>query len=207
MAKQLVAGLKGRGLDATYFYGHRLTYLRGGTRKSLAIAFKSFWRHMGRALTELERHRLAKALFDLATTLDYIFVLWRLGILRRRHRIVVVDRYVADVIAYLRFLGPSRLAEPALIGISFVPDLPILFDIPPSDALARKQEQTLAELQRYAKAYESLRERLGLIAINARPSADEVLAHIEQMLVGRLVGTTSRGEGLSATSSSPDDRG
>jgi len=199
IANGLVASLRDRGLDAVYFYGHRLTYLRGGTRRSFAIAFKSFWRHVGRSLPELDRHRLAKALFDVATILDYVIVLWRLAILQKPRRILIVDRYVADVIAYLRMLGPGRLAEPFLVGMSFVPDIPILFEITPREVLARKQEQSLHELERYAEAYSDLKDRLHLVPVDARPSEHEVRSRIEGILLGELQGGFGTGVAPVAT--------
>jgi len=189
VANRVVEALRGRGLDAVYFYGHRITYLRGGTRRSFAIAFKSFWRHAGRSLQDLQDHRSAKALFDTVTLLDYLLVLWRLAILLKPRRIVIVDRYVADVIAYLRGMGPGRLAEPVLIGMSLVPDVPILFDIAPPEALVRKREQTLAELERYAADYEELRDRLRLVPVDAREPEAEVRSKVEAMLTSELGAT------------------
>ncbi|OGS49191.1 MAG: hypothetical protein A3K68_03785 [Euryarchaeota archaeon RBG_16_68_13] len=186
-AQDLVSSLNSRGLRAVYFYGHRPAYLRGGAHVSFAIAFKSFWRRSGRALPELEKHRRAKLAFDIATLLDYIYVQWKLSHVLRPNTIVVSDRYVADVIAYLRFLGPVKESLAGLlVRYSHEPDVAMFFDIRPEEALKRKQEQTPEELDKFARGYADLREILGLAAIDASRSVSEVRMHVEQIMAKEL---------------------
>ena len=186
-AEQLVAGLKKRGVNAVYFYGHRLSYQEEGEHLSVAIAFRSFWRHVGRELPELERYRFAKAVFDGCTFLDYLIVRWRLSAVLKPGTIVVCDRYVADVLAFLRFLGPLRgSVEGLLVGTSINPDLAFLFQIDPEAAFSRKQEQTLDELVRFAEAYAGLEDLLGLDRIRAGESMDEVQSQIRRALEVKL---------------------
>jgi len=189
-AKELVASLKSAGIDATYFYGHRPAYLREGTQVSFAIAFKSFWKRAGRSLLDLEDHRWAKVAFDLATLLDYIYVQWKLSRFLRPNRVVVSDRYVADVIAFMRFHGPVKenLAG-LLVRYSYEPDIAIFFDIDVAEALSRKQEQTPAELEKFIQGYADLRENLGLAAVDARKSVGEVRTQVERIVARGLPST------------------
>ncbi len=174
-AEAVVATMKASGLRVVYYYAHRLSYQSHGTHISLAIGFRSFWRRTGRDLKELDRHPHAKLVFDLLTVMDYTTVLWRLALMRRPNRVIVVDRYVADVMGYMRFLGPShRLAEGILLGLSFEPDLALYFKITPEVAFTRKQEQTLEELGRFYRGYEALEHLLRLTPIDANRSQAEV---------------------------------
>jgi len=196
-AQDLVSSLNSKGIRAVYFYGHRPAYLRGGTHVSFAIAFKSFWRRTGRALPELEKHRRAKILFDIATLLDYIYVQWKLSHVLSPNTIVVSDRYVADVIAYLRFLGPVKESLAGLlVRYSYEPDIAMFFDISPKEALKRKQEQTPEELDKFARGYADLREILGLAAVDASRSVSEVRTQVEQIVAKELQLPSSAAAGM-----------
>jgi len=186
-ARDLVASLNSKGLRAEYFYGHRPAYLRGGTQISFAIAFKSFWKRTGHSLPDLEKHGWAKMLFDVTTLLDYVYVQWKLSRILRPNTIVVSDRYVADVIAYLRFLGPVKESLAGLlVRYSHEPDIAIFFDISPSAALSRKQEQTPAELEKFMRGYADLRQVLGLAAVDAALSISEVRMRVEEIVMKDL---------------------
>lgn len=175
IARELVSSLRARGFNAVYFYGHRPAYLRDGSQISFAIAFKSFWKRAGRTLAELERHRWAKIVFDVTTLLDYIYVQWKLSRQMGPNTVVVSDRYVADVIASIRFLGPVKtIVSGLLVRYSYEPDVAIFFEIKPEQALNRKQEQTLAELEKFAGGYSDLRERLRLVTVDAGRTLSEV---------------------------------
>jgi thymidylate kinase len=170
-----------------YFYGHRLSYQEEGEHVSAAIAFRSFWRHVGRELPELKKHALAKAVFDVCTLLDYLRVRWRLLRVLRPGTVVVADRYVADVLAFLRFLGPVRgSVEGLLVGTSIEPDIGFHFQIDPEVAFARKQEQTLDELKRFAEAYSGLEDLLGLDRIRAGELPEEVQSQLGTALERKL---------------------
>lgn len=186
-ARHLVSVLESRGYAADYFYGHRISYQAGGTHVSFAIGLRFFWRHVGRSLVELDRHPRVKALFDALTLLDYLLVLRRLSAILAPGKIVITDRYVADAIAYLRFLGATRRSiEGLMVGASVEPDLSFLFDIDPGTAFGRKQEQTLEELYRFAEAYADLRGLLRFVCIDARDNMDGVRRQLERALVDSL---------------------
>ncbi|GEM_PF-2766358 len=186
-ADRLVADLRARGFNTAYFYGHRLSYQEEGEHLSVAIAFRSFWRHVGRDLPELERHPFAKAVFDLCTLVDYLRVRWRLSSVLKPGTIVVTDRYVADVVAFLRFLGPVRgSVEGLLVGTSIEPDISFFFQIDPEVAFSRKQEQTLDELRRFAEAYSGLEDVLGLERVRAGGLVEEVQSELRTSLERKL---------------------
>ena len=186
-AKHLVSVLKNHGYKAVYFYGHRISYETEGAHVSFAIGFRFFWRHVGRSLTELERHPHGKALFDFLTFLDYLIVLRRLSAVLKRGTIVITDRYVADAIAYLRFLGPARRSiEGLMVGVSKEPDVSFFFDIDPVEAFRRKREQTFDELRRFARAYSDLQGLLQFARIDAGESVERIREQLELEIANEL---------------------
>ncbi len=182
-AKELVAALRGRGLDAVYVYAHRPAFHQAYFQPSFSIGFRAMWRRAGRIPEEFAHHPLVKTVYDLATLADHLLNQWRIFVRRRPRRILVVDRYVIDVLAYLRFLGPTRpLIERWLARLSYRPDVAVFFDIGPEEALQRKQEQTVEELRRFALAYSDLQQRFSVVKVDARPSKERVQARLEEVL-------------------------
>jgi len=187
-AKRLVNALRARGHRAAYFYAHRPSYHKEKKAQgSFSIAFKGVWRRVGHAPEELGHHPWLKVLLDFATFLDHLVVLARLSVQRQPGTLLIVDRYVPDVIAYLRFLGPTSPAVERLIErVSADPDVAVFFDIDPESAYARKQEQTLGELERFARIYEDLRRSFPFVPIDARPPINEVLEALQAVLEREL---------------------
>lgn len=187
VATWLVEALREHGVRATYFYGHRPSYHRDQKVRSLSILFRAIWRHIGRVPEELREHPRAKVVYDFLTFLDYVLVQRKLARHLRPDTVVLVDRYVYDVIMYLRFLGPSHPAlEWMLLAISPRPDVEIFFDIDPETALGRKQEQTPAELQRFAAVYRDLRRVWSPVVVDARASLHEVLSEVGTIVENEL---------------------
>lgn len=175
VAKALLERLRRQGVRAEYFYGHRQYFRAGEGNVSAAIVFKGVWRHIGRSLTDLREHPRAALTLDLLTLADYVSVQLRLSRLLRPGTVVIADRYVADVIAYLRSLGPPRQSIEGLVSaVSFPPDLALWFRLDPAIAYARKREEDPDSLRGYEAAYGELAEKLGLKPINAGRPADEV---------------------------------
>jgi dTMP kinase len=183
VAKRVVEALRAQGVRASYFYGHRPAYRKKVQTRSFAIAFRSFWRRSGRSLTDLRRHRYARLVFGLMTLLDYRLLMGRLRRILTPGQIVIMDRYVADVIAFIRFLGGGfEPLEGFLVGESIDPDAAILFDLRPDEAYARKQENSMEDLERYHAAYERLRKVLTLRPVDASRSVDAVAEDILRLL-------------------------
>jgi len=183
VAMDLVERLQEQGIRAEYFYGHRTAYRRRGTHVSFAIAFRSFWRHSHRDLGDLRRHRRARGMFALMTLLDYRLVMRRLRKVLVPGVVVVTDRYVADVLAFLRSLGGGfEPIEGLLIKVSIDPDATIFFDIDPETALRRKSEQTLEELRRFEEAYRDLRQIILMRTVDASKPVEEVVGQVLRLL-------------------------
>ena len=186
-AERLVASLRTRGVRAVYFYGHRPSYHKEKTQLSFSILFKSMWRRSGRTPEEFARHPRVKTVYDLATFLDYLIIQWRLFVRRRPNTIVIVDRYVPDILAYLRFLGPTRSSiESLFVATAFDPDVALFFDVSPTQAFIRKQEQTPEELQRFADVYTTLRKEIPLVTVDAGGTIDDVQAQLERVMRERV---------------------
>jgi len=178
-ADRLVASLRAKGFDAVSFYGHRWD----GRGASLAIAFESIWRRLAGKMERMERARVAKALYDALTFADYLRVLGRMSRLQGPRRIVVTDRYVADVIAFLRVRGPLlSTIEGLLLAVSYEPDVALLLELPPETALARKKEWSLPKLEQFSREYADLRTLLRLTPVDATLPAREVLDRIEEAI-------------------------
>jgi thymidylate kinase len=192
-AHGLVSRLRARGIRAEYFYGHRQAF---GPRLSFAIAFESIWKDIGRSLEDLRRDRGPRLLYDLLTCLDYLSVRWLLGKAHRRAEVIVIDRYVADVLAYLRFWGAVYGSlEGLLAGASLEPDLAILMRIDPDIAFARKREHSPERLHAVAKAYAEMTKLLRLVEVDAGRSIDQVEEDLERIVdatLGELDTTPTR---------------
>lgn len=175
VAKALLERLRRQGIPAEYIYGHRQYFRAGEGNVSAAIVFKGVWRHIGRSLTDLRGHPRAALTLDVLTLADYVLVQLRLSRLLRPGTVVIADRYVADVVAYLRSLGPPRQSIEGLVSaISFPPDVALWFQLDPAIAYARKREDDPDSLRGYEAAYGELAEELGLKPIDASRPADEV---------------------------------
>src|SRR3989449_6914760 len=192
VAKEIVRTLHGQGVNATYFYGHR-HFFRGGLRSlSPAVAFKAIWRRIGNSPENLRSFRAAKFLLDLLTVVDYIGVQARLGRHLRPGSVVVVDRYAVDVIVYLRSFGPGhQTVEGLLTGISFAPDVALLFEIDPSRARERKREEPLEMLTWVSQEYEKLAPVHCLTKIDANGPVSEVLSNVMRIVDAYLKGEAS----------------
>jgi dTMP kinase len=186
-AGSLVASLRSEGLDATSFYGHR-RHGGAGTGPSAALAFESVWKRVAGKMERLRVHPLAKALYDLATFADYVLVLHRLSKALAPGRVVVVDRYLADVIAYLRVRGALRTTiEGLLVAVAPEPDAAFLLELTPEAARSRKAEWPLEKLEQFDRAYRDLKTLLRLTPIDANGSPEQVVSQIRSRLDPRLI--------------------
>ncbi len=187
-AERLVGSLRASGFDAAYFYGHRKRWDPAtGATFSGGIAFESIWKRLAGRMDRLEAHPWAKALYDVATFADYLFVLGRLSGTMIPGRIVVTDRYVADVVAYLRTRGRLKLTiEGLFLAVSEEPDLALLLELDPEKALERKREWPLPKLRKFAAEYADLKTLLSLTPVDASGPPDEVFERIEALVRNRL---------------------
>ena len=109
--------------------------------------------------------------------------------LQLQGRVVLFDRYVYD--AHLPPNPPlvalKRIYMKALIRAVPAPDLTVVLDVPPEVAYARKQENTVEELDRERAVYRRLAARLpNAASVDAARAADEVRADVTQLVWRRL---------------------
>jgi thymidylate kinase/predicted nucleotidyltransferase len=186
-ARAVLDAFVARSLDAVYFYGHRQPWFRSktGYQLSLAIVFESLWKRIGRNLPDLREFSFPRIVYDFATIVDYIYVRHRLSQTMRTGRIVLADRYIADVLDYLRSWGPlPSTLEGMLVGIASSPDVAFLFEIKPEEALNRKVEWDLQQLRIFVQEYSNLTPLLSLRILKAeRP---------RQQIVDEVVGVLDR---------------
>src|SRR5712692_1034524 len=188
-ARELVSDLQGRGYQARYFYGHRQPWFNreGRPGLSLAILYESLWKRIGRTMVEWEGHRWARTSYQALTIVDYLEVRWRLSRTLQPQTIVVSDRYVADVIAYMRSWGALFVTlEGLFLSLNIEPDLPLLLEISPEDAIRRKREWDLPRLRIFAREYRDLKTLLRLVPLDASRSRAEMREALVRVIEGEL---------------------
>jgi dTMP kinase len=189
IAKRVVASLLAARVDVVRLWAHRQAWFKPtkGPDWGLAVMFESYWKRLGRHMDELHDHHRVRFLYDVLTVADYVYVRARLLVLLRPGSVVLCDRYVADVIAYLKGWGPLHPSlEGLLVGLAREPDLAILFQLEPHRALERKAENPIEQLQGFAAEFRRLQERLRLVSVDASRPTDEVFAQVAAVLRDRL---------------------
>ncbi len=189
VARRIVQRLQAAGSSAVYLWCHRQPWFVSdhGPDISFAILYESLWKRIGRDLTDFGNHPFANFFYDLFTAVDYLYVRWKLSRLRCPNTIIVADRYVADVLAYLRTVGALEKAiEGFLVGASYEPDLAILFELDAETARARKQENPLDQLRLFSEEYANLTPLLRLEPVDARVPLETLTGRVEALLRTRL---------------------
>jgi len=126
-------------------------------------------------MEEWERHRWSRTAYQALTILDYVYVRLKLSASFKANRIVVADRYVADVLAYMRSWGSLFAGlENIFVGMNPPPDLAVLLEIAPEQALVRKREWSLPRLRVFVREYDQLKERLSMVRIDASQAPERV---------------------------------
>ncbi|TLZ70882.1 MAG: hypothetical protein E6K06_07310 [Methanobacteriota archaeon] len=177
VAHNVVSVFRERGFQATYFYGHRQPWYKPESRPGISFAalYESLWKRIGRSMDEWDRHRWSRTAYQALTILDYVYVRLKLSASFKANRIVVADRYVADVLAYMRSWGPLFAGlENIFVGMNPPPDLAVLLEIAPEQALIRKREWSLPRLRVFVREYDQLRERLSMVRIDASQAPERV---------------------------------
>src|SRR5438445_2039872 len=177
VAHNVVSVFRERGFQATYFYGHRQPWYKPESRPGISFAalYESLWKRIGRSMDEWDRHRWSRTAYQALTILDYVYVRLKLSTSFKANRIVVADRYVADVLAYMRSWGPLFAGlENIFVGMNRPPDLAVLLEIAPEQALIRKREWSLPRLRVVVREYDQLRERLSMVRIDASQAPERV---------------------------------
>ena len=88
-----------------------------------------------------------------------IFLLFRFYVERVRGRVLIMDRYFYDTLVDVTGPRGGRWAR-LLARITPTPSVPVLLDVSPEEAFARKREYSVEYLARRSAAYRSVFDRL-----------------------------------------------
>ena len=117
-----------------------------------------------------------------------IFACYRLYVEGVKRHVLIMDRYFYDTLVDVSFRqGPSRAAR-ILSRVTPTPSVPILLDISPSEAYARKGEHTIQFLEGKRAAYRSVFPGGGRgLVLEARRDVGETLLAVESAISERMV--------------------
>lgn len=118
-----------------------------------------------------------------------VFACYRLYVEGFKRHVLIMDRYFYDTLADVSFEGgPSRPAR-LLARLTPTPTLPVLLDISPAEALARKGEHTMQFLEGKRAAFKSVFPNGGRgLVLETRAGAGETLRAVESALRERAKG-------------------
>ena len=117
-----------------------------------------------------------------------IFVFYRLYVEGVKRHVLIMDRYFYDTLVDLSAGRRSRAAR-FLSRLTPTPCVPILLDINPGEAFARKGEHTIPSLERRREAYKNVFPNggRGLVLEAGEDIADNLLA-VESAVLKRMDG-------------------
>jgi thymidylate kinase len=147
----------------------------GGARASAAAAARGFaWN---------------RAVRTIVYPLDLLlFALYRLGAERGGRRVLIMDRYFYDTLVDVS-AGRSSRAARLLRWLTPTPSVPVLLDISPDAAFARKGERTIANLELRREAYKRVFPDGGRgLILEADRAVDENLRAVESAILERMGG-------------------
>ena len=146
---------------------------RGGARASAAAIARGFaWNRIVRTIVYP---------LDLL-----IFVLYRKRVERGRRRVLIMDRYFYDTLVDVSAGRASRVAR--LLGwLTPTPPVPVLLDVSPATAFARKGERTITSLELRREAYRRVFPNGGRgLILEAGRDVDENLRAVETAIMERM---------------------
>lgn len=118
-----------------------------------------------------------------------IFACYRLYVERVKRHVLIMDRYFYDTLADVTSgQGHSRAAR-ILSRLTPTPSVPVLLDISPAEAFARKGEHGIKFLERKRTAYRSVFPDGGRgLVLEAGLSTDQTLLAVESAIRERMRG-------------------
>jgi thymidylate kinase len=118
-----------------------------------------------------------------------LFACYRLYVERWKRHVLIMDRYFYDTLVDVSFRrGDSRAAR-VLRRLTPTPSLPVLLDISPAEAFARKGEHGLQFLESKRSAYASVFPNGGRgLVLEARGDVRETLSAVEAAVMERIQG-------------------
>jgi thymidylate kinase len=142
----------------------------------------------------LFKSRFLKGIWRTLTILD-LYITFKVAFrkVRRETRVIVLDRYIYDSFIDIDSAFGSkgeevdRLQRSSMLGLFPKPDLILLLDIAPGEAMKRKDDiPSMLYLEERYTLYHRLADALGAALVDAARSVDEVKAELAQHLEGVL---------------------
>jgi thymidylate kinase len=117
-----------------------------------------------------------------------IFALYRLYVERLRRRVLIMDRYFYDTLVDVS-AGRGGPSARLLLRLTPTPPVPVLLDISPAAAFARKGERTITNLELRREAYRRVFPNGGRgLVLEADRDLDENLRVVESAILERMRG-------------------
>jgi thymidylate kinase len=118
-----------------------------------------------------------------------IFACYRVYVEGLKRHVLIMDRYFYDTLVDVSFRrGPSRAAR-ILSRLTPTPSVPVLLDISPAEAFARKGEHGIQFLEGKRTAYGSVFPAGGRgLVLEARRDLGETLLAVEAAVLERMKG-------------------
>jgi thymidylate kinase len=118
-----------------------------------------------------------------------LFACYRLYVEGVKGHVLIMDRYFYDTLVDVSFRRGDWRAARVLSRFTPTPSLPVLLDISPAEALARKGEHDLRFLEGKRTAYASVFPNGGRgLVLEARGDVGETLSAVEAAVLERMGG-------------------
>lgn len=118
-----------------------------------------------------------------------LFACYRLYVERWKRHVLIMDRYFYDTLVDVSFRRGGSRAARILRRLTPTPSLPVLLDISPDEAFARKAEHGLQFLESKRTAYASIFPNGGRgLVLEARGDVGETVLAVETAVMERMKG-------------------
>jgi thymidylate kinase len=118
-----------------------------------------------------------------------LFACYRLYVEGVKRRVLIMDRYFYDTLVDVSFRRGTSRAARILRRLTPTPSVPVLLDISPAEAFARKGEHGLQFLESKRAAYESVFPAGGRgLVLEARGDVAETVSAVEAAVMERMKG-------------------
>jgi dTMP kinase len=165
------------------------------SKRGEGIADRPSYERYTESKKSMFRNPLLRAVWRSTTLIDhYISFRRALGRLSRDVTTVILDRYVYDSVIDIDSAFGSggqeteRLMASPLLRLFPQPDRVVLLDIPPAEAMKRKDDIPSVEyLESRHPVYRAIAEMVGAATVDATASIDDVQADIRRHIEGVIV--------------------
>ena len=179
LAMSLMEELKKRGIPSKYVW---CRWFPG-----LADPFHFIIRKtLGYTADQYRFFKPLKIMYECLLIVDYTIWLFLKVRIRVRY-VLIIDRYVYDVLVDLYFLefNVSSFFRRLFVGMNPKPDITFLVDVPLHMALLRTNELSLKDARKYKKIYDVIAKIYGfrkIINIDFRDARNQLLKEVETII-------------------------